>query len=96
MEILGEHVVDTKAMKDGQLSEGITWIPHLTLEPSEEGEFHFTLRRYQFPLALSFDMTVNKSQGQTVQRVGIDLHVPCFSHGQLYVGYGSWVKAERD
>jgi len=30
-------------------------------------------------------MTVNKSQGQTVRRVGIALTSPCFVHGQLYV-----------
>ena len=28
---------------------------------------------------------VNKSQGQTLQRVAIYLKNPCFSHGQLYV-----------
>ena len=30
-------------------------------------------------------MTVNKSQGQSVQNVGLDLRTPVFSHGQLYV-----------
>ena len=30
-------------------------------------------------------MTINKAQGQTVQHVGLDLHTPVFSHGQLYV-----------
>jgi len=30
-------------------------------------------------------MTINKAQGQTLQRVGIYLDTPCFSHGQLYV-----------
>ena len=27
----------------------------------------------------------NKSQGQTLQRVALCLHMQCFSHGQLYV-----------
>ena len=27
----------------------------------------------------------NKSQGQTLQRVGVWLNDPCFAHGQLYV-----------
>jgi len=30
-------------------------------------------------------MTINKSQGQSVKYVGLDLRTPVFSHGQLYV-----------
>ena len=30
-------------------------------------------------------MTINKSQGQSLTHVGIDLQSPVFSHGQLYV-----------
>lgn len=30
-------------------------------------------------------MTINKSQGQTIEHVGIYLPQPVFSHGQLYV-----------
>jgi len=30
-------------------------------------------------------MTINKAQGQTLERVGIYLPEPCFTHGQLYV-----------
>lgn len=30
-------------------------------------------------------MTINKSQGQTLQRVGVYLRKPVFTHGQLYV-----------
>ena len=45
----------------------------------------FQFKRLQFPIKLSFAMTINKSQGQTFRYVGIDLRSDCFSHGQLYV-----------
>ncbi|PMD63935.1 uncharacterized protein K444DRAFT_714829, partial [Hyaloscypha bicolor E] len=43
------------------------------------------LSRKQFPLALSFVMTINKLQGQLFEAVGVDLRSPVFSHGQFYV-----------
>lgn len=30
-------------------------------------------------------MSINKSQGQSLKVVGLDLRVPVFTHGQLYV-----------
>ena len=44
-----------------------------------------TIRRVQFPLRPAYAMTVNKSQGQTLRRVVVDLRSQCFAHGQLYV-----------
>ena len=32
-------------------------------------------------------MTINKSQGQTFERLGLLLPQPVFSHGQLYVAF---------
>ncbi|KIJ05188.1 hypothetical protein PAXINDRAFT_93785 [Paxillus involutus ATCC 200175] len=56
----------------------------MSLDANKE-EYPIPLRRRQFPVRLAFCMTINKSQGQSVQYVGLDLRTPVFSHGQLYV-----------
>lgn len=43
------------------------------------------IERFQFPFRLAFAMTINKSQGQTFDKIGILLRTPVFAHGQLYV-----------
>jgi len=45
----------------------------------------FNLQRIQFPIIPAFAMTINKSQGQTFQKIGFFFNRPVFTHGQLYV-----------
>ena len=62
------------------------FIPRITLMPTEgQTGFAFLLKCHQFPVNLAFVLTINKAQGQSVKEVGIDLRIPVFSHGQLYV-----------
>ena len=68
----------------GQYDTRKVLIPRITLRPKER-EFPFEWSRRQFPVRVCFAMTINKSQGQTLQRVGVWLREPCFGHGQLYV-----------
>ena len=59
-------------------------IPRITLRPKDR-EFAFEWSRRQFPVRVCFAMTINKSQGQTLQNVGVWLNDSCFAHGQIYV-----------
>lgn len=60
------------------------YIPQIPLSYNE-GPVSFT--RHQFPVKLCFSITINKSQGQSFEKVGVDLREQCFSHGQLYVSF---------
>jgi hypothetical protein len=52
-------------------------------DPTTGKMLHF--RRAQFPIKLAFAMTINKAQGQTLNKMGLFLNSRLFSHGQLYV-----------
>ena len=41
--------------------------------------------KMSIPCSNCFCNTINKAQGQTLQKVGVWLRSPVFSHGQLYV-----------
>lgn len=55
----------------------------------------FDIQRTQFPFRLAYSLTFNKAQGQTLEKVLMDLRSPVFSHGLLYVG-NSRVRNSRD
>ena len=73
----------------------LAFIPRITLIPSTISGYSFRLRRRQFPVRLAFAMTINKSQGQSVQHVGLELREPVFSHGQLYVALSRATSSQR-
>lgn len=63
----------------------VVMIPRITLIPTASADVVFRFKRRQFPVRLAFSLSINKAQGQSVRHVGLDLRVPVFAHGQLYV-----------
>ena len=70
----------------GSHAQARVLIPRIKLN-SSDANIPFVLHRTQFPVRLSYSMTINKAQGQTFDKVGIYLPQPCFTHGQLYVAF---------
>ncbi|XP_039789046.1 ATP-dependent DNA helicase PIF1-like [Panicum virgatum] len=79
---------------NGQHAGKRVFIPRIPMSPSEDITLPFKFKKKQFPIRLSFAMTINKAQGQTIPNVGIYLPEPVFSHGQLYVALSRGVSHE--
>lgn len=79
---LRNNIIETVILT-GPAAGQMAHIPRIPMIPTD---LPFPFKRLQFPVKLSFAITINKSQGQTYKYVGIDLRQECFSHGQLYVG----------
>ncbi|XP_072065703.1 uncharacterized protein [Arachis hypogaea] len=76
--VIGADIVSGSNVGDKVFITRMNMIPSDTVIP-------FKFERRQFLVSLSFAMTINKSQGQTLSTVGLFLRRPVFSHGQLYV-----------
>ena len=75
-----DHVIECLIITGTHKGENI-FIPRITLSPSEE-DIPFDFKRRQFPIKLAFSLTVKRSQGQTIKKVGFYVDAPLFHHGQ--------------
>jgi hypothetical protein len=79
---LHQNLIDCTILTGPATGSAIS-LPRITLTDKSSPDT-VILRRKQFPVSLAYAMTIDKSQGQSLQRVGIALNTPCFAHGQLY------------
>ena len=70
----------------------IVFIPRIRFKFHLQRAASYNMTRVQFPLRLCYSMTTNKSQGQSMEQVLLDLTDDPFSHGQTYV---AWSRVRR-
>jgi ATP-dependent DNA helicase PIF1 len=75
------HVLEARVIA-GKNQGQIMLIPRMEMTPSQS-PWPFKLKRRQFPVVVSYAMTINKSQGQSLDNVGLYLPKEVFSHGQF-------------
>ena len=80
---LHKKVLECEVMV-GKLKGEIVFIPRIPMY-DRSNDFPWTMVRLQFPVRLCFAMTIHKSQGQSMDRVGVYIGSRIFAHGQLYV-----------
>jgi len=93
-----EHILHCKLLTvmENRHHNDVVIIPKVKFTYGTDADSRETpFTRIQFPVRLCFAMTVNKAQGQTLNRMGLSLDVQeIFSHGQLYVAL-SRVRTKR-
>ncbi|GFP88041.1 clathrin interactor epsin 1 [Phtheirospermum japonicum] len=78
---LDDHVLEATILQGSNAGE-LVLIPRMKVTPSDP-RLPFKFQQRQIPVILSYAMTINKSQGQSLSHVGLFLKKPVFSHGQL-------------
>jgi ATP-dependent DNA helicase PIF1 len=90
---LGQRVIEVEIITRNNVGKRV-FIPHIIMFPFEI-DWSFVLRHHQFPIRVAFAMTINKSQGQTLNNIRVYLPSPIFHHGQLYIVI-SWVTSSAN
>jgi hypothetical protein len=93
---LGPNMITAEAINGASAGTGISvHIIRAWCDYEEENPFGTKFRRMQFPFRLAWAMTIMKAQGQTVERLGLDLTDEVFAHGNLYTALSRVTKMEN-
>ena len=80
---LTNKIIEGQIINSSNINEKV-YIPRIEMTV-HESKWPFTLKRRQFPIKICYAMTINKSQGQSLNKIGLYLDSEIFTHGQLYV-----------
>ncbi len=78
----------------GPAKNQVAYLPRFSVRvTSESSGLPFTFTRRQFPIIPAYCVSVHKSQGQSLCKIGFVAEKDAFAHGQVYVALsrvGSW------
>ena len=82
---LTDNLIKAEKVSGGENS--VILIPRIPMM-SKDSSYPVPFKRTQYPVLGAYYITMNRAQGQTLEKAGMYLEESVFTHGHLYVGFG--------